>query len=211
VVVDDVITASAGPASFTLGTPVATRSDGSSFASNPCSITAPGRVSCAIGTIPVGGNVTIGVRVTAGALGDYDDVATVATDSTDPNSNNNRAAGGWTIVPIDIRPGGTPNAINTNDIGSVAVAILKAGGFDPVAVDPSSVCFGDAEDPPARTCREVHNTGHREDADKDRDIDLVLHYEVRRTGIDAGDTSACLNGTTFAGRTIAGCDSVKTK
>jgi hypothetical protein len=210
VVVDDVITASAG-ASFTLGTPVATHSDGSAFAPNPCSITGPGHVSCAIGTIPVGGFVTIGVRINSTALGDYDDVATVATDSTDPGSGNNQATGGWTVVPVDIKPGATPNAINVNDNGSTSVAILLASGFNPVVVDPASVCFGDAEDPPARTCQEVHNTGHREDADKDRDIDLLLHYETRKTGIDVGDTSACLTGTTFAGRTIVGCDAVKTK
>jgi hypothetical protein len=160
---------------------------------------------------PVGGYVTIAVRITSAALGSYDDVATVATDSTDSNSSNDQATGGWTVVPVDIKPGQVPNAINVNDSGSVGVAILQASGFNPVVVDPSSVCFGDAEDPSARTCREVHNTGHREDADKDRDIDLVLHYEVRRTGIDVGDTSACLTGTTFAGRTIVGCDAVKTK
>ena len=210
VVVDDVITASAG-GSFTLGTPVATRSDGSAFASDPCSITGPGHVSCAIGTIPVGGYVTIGIRIVSTALGDYDDVATVATDSTDPGSGNNQATGGWTVVPIDIKPGATPNGINVNDSGSTSVAILLASGFNPSVVDPASVCFGDAEDPAARTCQEVHNTGHREDVDKDKDIDLLLHYETRKTGIDAGDTSACLIGTTLAGRTIVGCDSVKAK
>ena len=211
VVVDDAITASAGPASFTLGTPVATRSDGSVVAPNPCSITGPGHVSCAIGTIPVGAYVTIAVRIGSSAVGNYDDVATVATDSTDPGSANNQATGGWTVVPIDIRPGGSPNAINVTDSGNVPVAILQAGGFDPAIVNPASVCFGDAEDPQARTCREVHNTGHREDVDRDRDLDLNLHYEVRKTGIDVGDTSACLTGTTFAGRTIVGCDSVKAK
>ena len=210
VVVDDVVTASRG-GSFTLGTPSASRSDGSTFATNPCSIAAADRISCAIGTVPVGGSVTVSVRIVSNALGDYDDVATVTTDSTDSVSANDRATGGWTVVPIDIRPGATPNAINVNDSGAVAVAILLASGFNPVVVDFTTVCFGDAEDPAARTCVEIHNTGHRQDADKDRDIDLLLHYEVRRTGIDAGDTSACLTGSTFAGRTIVGCDSVKTK
>jgi len=210
VVVEDVITASAGPGAFTLGAPVATRSDGTPFAAEPCSIPSPGRVRCAIGTIPVGQYVTIAVRITSAALGDFDDVATVATDSTDPTSGNNEATGGWTVVPIDIKPGDTPNAINVNDNGATAVAILLASGFDPAVVDPASVCFGDAEDPAARTCREIHNTGHRQDVDRDRDIDLLLHYETRRTGIDVGDTSACLTGATFAGRTVVGCDSVKT-
>jgi hypothetical protein len=211
VVVEDTLTASGGPGTFTLGAQTATRSDGSTFSANPCSITGPGHVSCAVGTVPVGQDVTIAFRVTSTALGDFDDVATVATTSTDPASANNQATAGWTVVPVDIKPGAFPNAINVNDSGSTPVAILKASGFDPVVVNPVSVCFGDAEDPPARLCSEYHGSFHFQDVDKDRDIDLLLHYETRRTGIDVGDTSACLSGTTFAGRTIVGCDSVKTK
>jgi hypothetical protein len=34
---------------------------------------------------------------------------------------------------------------------------------------------------------------------------------VSQTGIDPGDTTACLTGKTFAGVIIEGCDSVKTR
>jgi hypothetical protein len=40
--------------------------------------------------------------------------------------------------------------------------------------------------------------------------DLLLHFEVRETGIDRGDATACLTGKTFAGVSVEGCDSVRT-
>jgi hypothetical protein len=84
------------------------------------------------------------------------------------------------------------------------VAILQRAGFNPVVVESGKRLLRRCGRPAARTCQEVHNTGHREDADKDRDIDLLLHYETRKTGIDVGDTSACLTGTTLAGGRSSG-------
>jgi hypothetical protein len=49
-----------------------------------------------------------------------------------------------------------------------------------------------------------------QDVDRDRDLDLLLHHETRETGIDVGDTRACLTGATAAGIRIYGCDTVKT-
>ena len=46
--------------------------------------------------------------------------------------------------------------------------------------------------------------------DGDGDLDLLLHYETSQTGIDFGDTQVCLTGTTFDGRPIQGCDSIRT-
>lgn len=115
-----------------------------------------------------------------------------------------------TTVDIDIKPGSDPNSINLRNRGVVPVAILTTDTFDATTVDPASVCFGDAEKPTERDCTEAHGTGHVEDVDGDGDDDLVLHYETRETGIDPGDTEACLTGTTANGTAVEGCDSVRT-
>jgi len=112
------------------------------------------------------------------------------------------------LVAIDIKPGGVPNPIKLTKKGVVAVAILTTRGFDAAAVDPRSVCFGDAEDGLQRDCTEAHGRGHLEDVDRDNDLDLVLHYEALETGIDPGDAKACLTGETMGGDVFAGCDSV---
>jgi hypothetical protein len=113
-------------------------------------------------------------------------------------------------VDVDIKPGSSPNSIKLSNQGVVPVAILSTPSFDATTVDATTVCFGDAEDPAQRDCTEAHSTGHIEDVDLDGDLDLVLHYETQQTGIDLGDTQACLTGQTFGGTPIEGCDSVRT-
>lgn len=112
-------------------------------------------------------------------------------------------------VGIDIKPGGEPNSIKLSNKGVIPVAILSTTTFDATTVDPATVCFGDAEDPSQRDCSEAHGTGHVEDVNGDLLPDLVLHYETGETGIDLGDTEACLTGETFGGQPVAGCDSVR--
>ena len=151
---------------------------------------------CAIGTIPVGGYVTI-VASSRAHSGITTTSATVATDSTDRPRGNNQATGGWTVVPIDIQARETPERDQRQRQRRRPRwrSCWRAASTQSVVNSAASVCFGDAEDPAARTCREVRNTGHREDADEDRDIDLAPCTTRRgETGIDAGDTSACLAG-----------------
>jgi len=114
-------------------------------------------------------------------------------------------------VEIDIKPSSYPNSINLRNAGVVPVAILSTDNFDATTVEPSTVCFGDAEAPLQRDCTEAHAKGHVEDVDYDGDIDLVLHFETGETGIDQGDTEACLTGVTFGGVPISSCDSVRTR
>jgi hypothetical protein len=46
--------------------------------------------------------------------------------------------------------------------------------------------------------------------DGDGDLDMVLHFKTQETGIQAGDTEACLIGETVDGQAIEGCDAIVT-
>jgi hypothetical protein len=88
--------------------------------------------------------------------------------------------------------------------------VLGSASFDAAEVDPASVCFGDAEDASQRDCSRTAGGG-LEDANGDGIDDLVLHFETQETGIDPGDTQACLTGKLFDGTSIEGCDSIRTR
>lgn len=113
-------------------------------------------------------------------------------------------------VVIDIKPGSEPNSIRLSNRGVIPVAILTTETFDATTVDPMTVCFGDAEEPGERDCTEAHGVGHLEDVDGDGDIDQLFHFETAQTGIDPGDTQACLTGETFDGTPVEACDSIRT-
>ena len=112
-------------------------------------------------------------------------------------------------VAVDIKPGSDDNRV-TPDKGTIPVAIVTTDAFDATAVEPASICFGDAETPSERTCTEVHGRGHVEDVNADRRTDLVVHFEAAASGIDTGDDSACLSGRTRDGIAVRGCDSIRT-
>jgi len=111
-------------------------------------------------------------------------------------------------VDIDIKPGDARNIIRLASDAVIPVAILSTPDFDARTVDPRTVCFGDAEDPSQRDCLGRHAWRSVRDVDRDGDPDLLLRFETRRTGIDAGDTQACLTGETYAGAAIETCDAV---
>jgi hypothetical protein len=67
------------------------------------------------------------------------------------------------------------------------------------------MCFGDAEAPAQRDCTEKHGKAHIEDVDSDKDLDVLLHFEKAATGIDAGDTTACMIGRLQNGSGVYGC------
>jgi hypothetical protein len=113
-------------------------------------------------------------------------------------------------VLLDIKPGSSTNPIKLSSGGLIPVAILTTDSVDAASVDPSTLCFGDDDNPSQRDCTEAHGTGHIEDVNGDGRPDLLLHFKVGQTGIDPGDTTACLTGKTFAGLSIEGCDSIRT-
>lgn len=114
-------------------------------------------------------------------------------------------------VTIDIKPGSSTNPITLKGQGVIPVAILSTATFDATQVNVSTICFGDAGDPTQRDCTEAHGTGHPEDVNGDGRLDLVLHFEIQQTGIDAGDTQACLTGETLSHVAIAGCDKIRVR
>jgi hypothetical protein len=156
-------------------------------------------------------------------------------EDTDPDLSNNTASLEIEVecvvpVVINIKPGSYPNSINPRNRGVIPVAILttQAGeyglplDFDATTIDPLSVRFGlyDAVWDETGGAFEVHNRGHFEDSyeldevTRDGDLDLVLHFRTRATGIIPGTTMACVkgawvdqNGMTHS---FFGCDEVRT-
>jgi Tol biopolymer transport system component len=146
------------------------------------------------------------------------DIWTMAVDGTDRTnltggSNAQNRVPDWQPLPqmtvsIDIKPGSTANPIRLSSTGKIPVAILSTSSFDATTVDPSSVCFGDAEAPAQRDCTAANSS--LDDVNTDGRLDLLLLFEMNQTSIDPGDTQACLTGRTFSGQGVVGCDSIKT-
>lgn len=112
---------------------------------------------------------------------------------------------------LDIRPGSATNTVQTKSNGVVPVALLSTNDVNSTTLDLTTACFGDAEAPAERDCSEAHGRGHFEDADGDGRLDVVLHYEMKQTGIDAGDDRACLSGRLKDGSTFEVCDAIRTR
>lgn len=107
-------------------------------------------------------------------------------------------------VALDIKPGSFPNSINPRSQGKIPVAILTTDTFDATTVDATTVRFGKT----ATEAAAVHVA--LEDVDLDGDIDMILHFNTRHTGIVCGDTAAFLTGKTLGGQTVQASDSVRT-
>lgn len=131
-----------------------------------------------------------------------------AIGSTDHFALARYEGGAEITVPIDIKPGSATNPFPLSSRGKIPVAILSTSSFDATTVDPISVCFGDAEAPARGDCTAAHSAF--EDVNADGRLDLLLLFETGQTGIDPGDTRACLTGATFSAVSVQGCDSIKT-
>lgn len=160
-------------------------------------------------------------------------IAPSRPDDTDPNPVNNQARASLEIdcvvpVAINIKPQSSPNPINLRLKGVVPLAVLttRAGeyneplAFDATRIQPLSVRFG------ARGIvwsglggsAEAHGRGHAEDSyelderTRDGDLDMVLHFALDQSGLQATDLKACLKGQFLgaAGRTFSffGCDAI---
>jgi hypothetical protein len=194
------------PATFTLTVPnnVGVNNDSESAA---CHTPANGALNCPVGTVPAGGRATVPVTVVPTVPGTLTTRVDISTTSDDPTSSNDSAqysTEAYRGVTLVIRPTeGGLKSLKTS--GVIPVAILSVPGFDATKVAVATVCFGDAEAPGERDCTEAHATAHIQDVDKDRDLDVLLHFEAAQVGIDAGDTTACLIGRLRDGSGIYGC------
>jgi uncharacterized delta-60 repeat protein len=112
-------------------------------------------------------------------------------------------------VSVDIKPGSSVNPVKLSAGGLVPVAVITTDRFDATRVDASTVCFGDDDHPDQRDCSPA-NGAHAADVNGDGKPDLLLQYEIGETGIDPGDTTACLTGKTLSGTGLRGCDSIRT-
>jgi len=104
---------------------------------------------------------------------------------------------------IDIKPGSYPNSINLRNKGVIPVAVLGEAGVDATGIGIATLTFGPG------AAIEAHGRGHVEDVNRDGDLDLVLHFRTRETGIRSTATEACLEGIMPTGQPFIACDSVR--
>jgi hypothetical protein len=110
-------------------------------------------------------------------------------------------------VVIDVKPGSGRNPINPDGAGLIPVAVLttSVADGDPVDFDATALNVASARLGPGGAAH-AHGAGHVEDVDGDGDLDLVLHFPVRDTEIECGDTEVTLWGSTVNGVAVEGRD-----
>lgn len=147
-------------------------------------------------------------------------------NDSDPNQTNNTAQVVLTVecvvpVAINIRPGNRNNVVNLGGTEiSVAVLTTAAGqyglplAFDATTIDAAAVRFGPEAlvnaggGAPTRTSN-IKDSFELDDSTKDGDLDMVLHFRVRQSGLVLGDTEACVKGEFVVGGVrfvFFGCD-----
>ena len=111
--------------------------------------------------------------------------------------------GGFNLVTIDIKPGGTPNAINVANRGLIPVAILSTRNFDATSIDPASLKFGSGQTTPVSGL-------HIQDVNRDGIPDAVVQFDTLASQLTCSDTGSFVIGKTINGEAILGADSVVT-
>jgi hypothetical protein len=109
-------------------------------------------------------------------------------------------------VPIDIKPGSSPNSINLGSAGAVPVAIISTAAFDARTIDPTTVTLAGAQ---VRLRGRGAPMASFEDVNSDGLVDLVVHVTTEALQLSESDTEAILAGQTFGGTRIRGVDSVR--
>ena len=112
------------------------------------------------------------------------------------------------VVPFAVEP--EKNNIVDLDFINTHAAVLWTPSFDPALVRDVPLCFGDADNPSNRACSPVTLRGKFRDVNGDGHADKIWKWPASQTGIQSGDTSACIYGTTTDGRKIEACDSMTT-
>ena len=157
-----------------------------------------GRASC-VGSVPNGS------RIDTSTVGEHSFTVT----ATDNAGNTKTLTVHYTVPPPTKVSLSVWGKVYVQKLGVVNVTVYSTNTFDATTIDVGSVCFGDAGESGQRDCTERDGQAMRMDANLDRRPDLALQFETQQTGIDAGDTSACLTGNT--GReAIEGCTRILT-
>lgn len=104
-------------------------------------------------------------------------------------------------VMIDIKPENDGNEVGLSREPDVLVALLGSHTFDVGDVDLASLRFGPGAAQPDGP--ESHA-----DINRDGEPDLILRFATVATGLQPGDSQACLTGDTLDGTTFQGCDTV---
>lgn len=109
-------------------------------------------------------------------------------------------------VPIDIKPGGNLNSINSRNRGKIPIAILSTKDFNaPRQVDHKSLTFGSTGNEKSLAfCNRFPR-----DVDGDGLKDVVCYFSTQLTGFSCIDTKGILRGNTVNGTPIEGSDSIK--
>lgn len=153
-------------------------------------------------------NVGVASLTTSPPSGSAFPAGTTTVTATATDVAGNSATCSFTVkvnltLAIDIKPGSFPNSINPGSRGSIPVAILALGAFDPLTLDRASLRFGPTggEATPSRCAAE--------DVNGDGRLDLVCHFSTQASAFQAGDTVGRLRGQTVAGVNASGSDSVQ--
>lgn len=162
-------------------------------------------------------------------------IAPLDGQDSDPDTDNNDAEVSFSVtcvvpVAINILPGGQPNPVVSSRAGFVPVAVLttEAGeyglpfAFDATQVIPGSVRFGGTDDIAAGLgATAKKERGYLEDSyeldqiTRDGDTDMVMQFAASDTGLEPGDSEACMTGSWLgpSGETFLfyGCGAVRVK
>lgn len=129
-------------------------------------------------------------------------------------------------VTLNNKPHSFPNSVNLDKSGDVPVAVLTTEqgeygnplAFDAQTIDPLTVHYGveslasyDNGATESHEATHIKDSYELDDKTRDKDLDAVMHFPAKDTGLSSGDTETCIKGKfTDGGNTFTffGCDSV---
>ena len=113
-------------------------------------------------------------------------------------------------VSIDVEDGKGANSFSCHKNGVVKVALLSSNtgsgddhDFEAGTIDPDTLTFG-----PASVSR-THQAVKLVDVDHDNDEDLVVWFDWGEAGVACGASEVCVEGSTFDGVPLFGCDVIR--